>query len=113
MKVLTLKLGDVTYTTERITTGLSREALRVQEEAFAFVEKAEALRSNPESISVSAASETISAQIALSDRKLNLIVRTFGNKFTIADLEDNLTNQEVDVVVAAIVRGVTGIVSKN
>lgn len=111
MKVLNIVIGGKTYTTERITTGLSREAMRVNAEALEY---AIFCRNPPEGDKeTDFAAEILNKGLELSDRKLNLICRVYGNQFGINDLEDSLTNAEVDMQINKIVLGVGGIALKN
>ena len=111
MTVLTVNVGGKTYTTSRITTGLSREAMRITEESLkhANFAKSGSETTDPESFALDLPQRTL----ALSDRTLNLIVRAFGYSFGIDELEDSLTNLEVNQLVNDITRGVQGIASKN
>lgn len=111
MEVLHIEVNGKTYTTERITTGLSREAMRTNAETFAY---ARFCHVQPEELSREDYVEQCTRKgLALSDRKLNLICRVYGNQFGIEELENSLTNAEVAYQINAIIRGVGEIASKN
>jgi hypothetical protein len=111
MKVLNIVVGGKTYTTERITTGLSREAMRVNAETFAL---AKFCHDPPENMTKEeCAEEMVNRNIELSDRKLNLICRVYENQFGVDELENSLTNADVAAQISKIMQGVGSIVSKN
>ncbi|MEG1758696.1 MAG: hypothetical protein RR235_09615 [Oscillospiraceae bacterium] len=111
MKVLTITVGGTTYTTARITTGMSREAMRVNAQSLKYYTLAEqAVDADDKN---AAAADLINIALELSDRKLNLICRVYGEKFALSQLEDSLTNEEIDVQISSITSGISGVISKN
>ncbi|HCC00543.1 MAG TPA: hypothetical protein DEP42_04920 [Ruminococcaceae bacterium] len=124
MKTLTLKLGKKIYTASLITMRLSREAMKIQADTVELATKAKKLQDmQPSQLNeetqeldpefLQDAQEVLNKLDELSIRKLNLICETYKEKFTVDELENNLTKEEVDEQAQQIFAGVTGILSKN
>jgi hypothetical protein len=111
MNVLNIRVIGKTYTTERITCGLSREAMRINYDALAFAKDARNASENLDREEFAAV--MLNKSLELSDRKLNLVCRVYGNQFSVDDLENSLTSAEIDTQLNQIVLGVSGIASKN
>lgn len=121
MKVLKLKLGDKTYTTGKITAHMSREALKIQKDAMELGKKGTKMQKLGSGDSedkmtdeelINMAGELIVSTEELTDRKEQLIIDVYGGKFDIDELENNLSNQEIDQEINNILNGITGIVQK-
>jgi hypothetical protein len=121
MKVLKLKLGDKTYTTGKITAHMSREALKIQKDAMELGKKGTKMQKLDSEDSqnkmtdeelINMAGELIVSTEELTDRKEQLIIDVYGGKFDIDELENNLSNQEIDQEINNILNGITGIVQK-
>lgn len=111
MKVLTLQLGDKTYTTSRITAHMAKEAMRINKDSLTFAKNTKA--DSGSNVDVSKAEELMENMLELADRKSNLICEVYGNKFTVDELDDALTSEEISIEILHILRGVNGIVEKN
>lgn len=109
MKILKLKLNEDTYMSGKITTYLTKEALRIQREALALGEKAKGMTE----ASTEEAAELLDAMFELSDRKAWLVCEVYGNKFTPDQLEKALSTDELDLAVNAIIGGASGVIEKN
>ena len=111
MKVLTLKLGDQSYSTGKITAYLSREALKVQSEAIKVAKRGQELLKDSDN--VDAAGELLDDIIALRDKKAWLLCQVYGDQFTLEELESNFDDDEIDAEVNRIISGISGVVTKN
>jgi hypothetical protein len=109
MKTLTLKLGDKTYTTGRITAWQSREAIAVNKDLLAIARKGNELDKND----IASVEQLMQDIEDINIRKANLICDVFGGKFTVDELEKNLTNEEIEKCLMDIVQGISGVVEKN
>jgi len=111
MKVLILKLNDKTYTTGKITTFLSKEALKIQKETLALGKKGKEVQDNSEDIE--AIDELLTELFELKERKAWLICEMYGGKFTADELEKALDDEEIDEQINAIISGICGVIQKN
>lgn len=111
MNVLTIKIGDSTHIAGRIKAGLSREALKIQAEALALAKEGMKIEENPND--VEAAGKIIESLLSLRDRKAWLICQVYGDEFTLDELEESLTDQEIDIEINKIIAGVAGVITKN
>lgn len=113
MKVLSLKLNDITYMTGKITAYLSKEALKIQKESLELAKKGKAMQQNKESDQVNEADELLTAMMKLRERKTWLICEVYQNKFDVDTIEKSLDDEEIDQEINKILYGITGIISKN
>lgn len=111
MKVLTLKLNDKTYTTGKITTFLSKEALKIQKEALELGKKGKEIQSDNENLDT--VDELLTLLFELKERKTWLICEMYGNQFTADELEKSLDDEEIDNQINAIISGICGVIQKN
>jgi hypothetical protein len=111
MKILTIKINEKTYTTGKITTSMSREAIRINRQAIEMAKVGKQLKEQEDI--VEATESLFDMMEDLSNRKANLICNVFGNAFTANELEDSLESEEVDEMINKILTGITGIVQKN
>jgi hypothetical protein len=109
MKTLVLKFGDKTYTTSRITAYLSREAFAINKDLLQIAKDSKAIDKND----LEEVEKLLQDMDDIAARKANLICEVYGNKFTVDELEKNLTNQEIDDQIKKIVQGISGVVEKN
>jgi hypothetical protein len=110
MQVLSLTLGEKTYTTVRVTAFMSKEAMRINRDAMALAKRSKEIK---EELDADAAEEILDELLDLNDRKVNLICEVYGNKFTADEVLNGLTAAEIDAEVQKITRGVTGVIVKN
>jgi 23S rRNA pseudoU1915 N3-methylase RlmH len=110
MKLLTIKLGEKTYTSGKITTYLTREALKLQRDALKLGETAKKMVEN---INETDAQEILEALDGLLSRKVWLICEVYGNRFTADELERTLDSEEIDQEVNRIIRTASGVIEKN
>ena len=111
MKVLTLKLGDQSYSTGKITAYLSREALKIQSEAIKVAKRGQELIKDADNLDM--AGELIEDIVSIRDKKSWLLCQVYGDQFTIEDLERELDDEEIDTEVNRIISGISGVVTKN
>nr|DAQ35645.1 MAG TPA: hypothetical protein [Caudoviricetes sp.] len=109
MKTLKLKLGEKLYTTGRITAWQSREAMAVNKDMLSVARRGKELDKDD----LPGIEQMMQEMDDASIRKANLICEVFGNKFTVDDLENNLTSEEIEKCLMDIVQGISGIVEKN
>lgn len=110
MQVLSLTLGEKTYTTVRVTAFMSKEAMRINRDAMALAKRSKEIKDD---LDADAAEEILDELLGLNDRKVNLICEVFGGKFTADEVEKELSSAEIDAEVQKITRGVTGVIVKN
>ena len=79
MKILSIKLGDKTFQSGKITLYLTREALKLQKDALALGDKAKNMIDDTDEV---AAGELLDGILDLMDRKMWLICEVYGNQFT-------------------------------
>lgn len=123
MKVLTLELGEKTYTTGKITAFISRKAIEIQEDSVALSDKGLKIYKNSQTESevsledteksINETGELLQLTKELMQKKSWLICEAYQNKFTIDDLEKELSNEEIDAEIQRILNGVQGVISKN
>lgn len=117
MKVLTLKLGKKTYTTGKITAFISREALKIQKESIQLAKKGLEIQQIQDTEmnedTINQIEELLQLTEELRQRKSWLICEAYQNKFSIDDLEKELSNEEIDAEIQKILNGVQGVISKN
>ena len=111
MRVLTIKLGDQSYSTGKITAYLSREALKIQSEAIKVAKRGQELLKTPDD--VDAAGELLDDIIALRDKKGWLLCQVYGDQFTLEELEAHFDDKEIDAEINKIISGISGVVTKN
>lgn len=113
MKVLSLKLNDKTYMTGKITAFLSKEAIKIQKEALEVSKKGNSIDIENQDTVIDQTNELLTALMELRERKTWLICEVYQNKFTADELENHLSDEEIDVEVNKIIYGIAGVVSKN
>jgi len=110
MKVLTLKLGDKTYTTGKITAYMTRKCFEISRKAIEFGKLGQQISNNTDF-------ETIEKLFKdLEDftlEKYAFICDIYGNKFTVDELEKELTMEEINEQINMIAKGITGVLEKN
>lgn len=109
MQLLKLKIGDKTYMSGKITTYLTKEAIRIQKDALAYAEAAKGM----DQTDINAASDLLDGLLELQDRKVWLLCEAYGNKFTPDDVERNLAQDEVDLAVNQIIYSTGAAIEKN
>lgn len=109
MKTLVIKLGEKTYSTSRITAYLSREAFAVNKSLLEIAKAGKTIDQND----LDSVQKLLQDMDDIADKKANLICEVYGNKFTVDDLERNLTNQEIDEQIKSIVQGISMVIEKN
>ena len=115
MKVLTLKLGDKVYTTTRITAWMAREAMKISKDAIALARIGQTLNDTEitDELQIKTADEALGQVLDLMLRKVNLICKVYGDKFSVDELENELTNAEIDQHIADISSGLSEVIEKN
>lgn len=114
MKVLTLKIGGKTYTTGKITAFLSKEAMKINKETISLAKKGQEIQNSGElDYDIGVIDDLMNSMLELSERKAWLICELHGNKFSVDDLEKELSTEEIDAEINRIVAGISGVISKN
>lgn len=110
MKILSIKLGDKTFQSGKITLYLTREALKLQKDALALGDKAKNMIDDTDEV---AAGEMLDGILDLMDRKMWLICEVYGNQFTPEVIENVLSSEDVDLEVNKIIGVASGVIEKN
>ena len=110
MKTLTLNLGDKLYTASRVTAWQSREALAINKLTLDIAKKAKFMGEDADENDAAA---IIDLMGEITNRRSNLICEVYGNKFTVDELEKNLSTEEITEHMNQITFGIMGIVQKN
>ena len=110
MKVLILTLGEKKYTTGKITAYLTRKSFAINKMALQIAKMSETLGDEPNTDEVFKMLEEIE-QLKLE--KANLICEVYGNKFSVDDLEKELSDEEIDEEISRISYGISGEIEKN
>lgn len=116
MKVLTLKFGEKTYTTGKLTAFLAREVMKVGKQALelAKTQKSYAdIEVNSSEYDLDKAAELVDAIEELSNKSAWIICEAYGNKFTMDELEKNLSTQEINAEINRITAAITGTMEKK
>lgn len=111
MKTLTLKLGDKTYSTIKVTAFLSKEALKIQKESLELAKIGKEIQNDLENLDT--IEELLDKMAELNDRKAALICEVYGNQFTIDELQKNLSDEEINIEINKIILAVSGVIQKN
>ena len=110
MNTITARVSGKTYTAAAITTADARETIRLMEELDAARRAALALTDESEPAEIISA---VRAQMRCTERALALLCRVFGGALTPDFLEDHLTREEIDGLVAALSDAVGDIASAH
>lgn len=114
MQILTIKLNGKTYQAGKITVFISKEALKIQKEALELAKKGNEIQKNTGDIEqIDKVQELLNGLSELRDRKSWLICEVYQNKFTVDELEKELTNEEIEIEINKIINGTNGIILKN
>jgi hypothetical protein len=111
MKVLSLKLNDKLYMTGKITTFISKEALKIQKEALSLAKTGKNIQNN-ETV-IDEVDSLLDKLLELKERKTWLLCEVYGNKFTADEIERALSDEEIDESINSIITGICGVISKN
>jgi len=109
MKVIRLELGDKTYVSGKITTYLTKQAIRLQKDALKYANNAMMM----DQTDLEAADEVLEGLLELQDKKSWLLCEAFNNQFTADELEKNLTQEEIDEAVNKLIGNVGAAIEKN
>jgi hypothetical protein len=112
MKVLSLKIGDKTYTTSRITAYLSRKAMAINTASLTLAKEGVALRDSEEK-DLDATSALMGKLTELSDMKSWFVCQVYGERFSLEELEMSLTTEEIEEEVRRITTAIFGVIEKN
>lgn len=114
MKVLTLQVGDKTYSTSRITAYYARRAMEINKKAIELAKRGSEIKNmQTEDVDTSVAAELMDAMTDLNDTKAWFVCQIYGAKFEVEDLEKNLTNEEIDAEFSRITNAIYGVIEKN
>jgi len=111
MNLLSITVSGQKYMSSKLTMSLTREAMKINRDALALAERVK---------DVDASSMDLDSSLKLLDdleevmnRKVLLICRVYGDKFTISELESEFTQTEVDQEINRIIQAASGVISKN
>lgn len=110
MKIIKLEIAGKTYMSGKITTYLTKQALRLQKDALEYATTA---MKAMDRTNIEAASKLTDELMELQDRKVWVLCEAFGNQFTVDDVEKNLDQEEVDSVINQIIGAVGATIEKN
>ena len=129
MQILSITLGDKTYSTGRFPAKLYREIVRISGQRIVLAETRQAHAELEKKLKeASAAGQPVTEmldtmhdvydQIMHTDediysRQLWVICETYGNQFTVSDLEDNLSVSEIESQTLKIAQASRGVFAKN
>lgn len=111
MKPIKIKLGERLFTSTKITAWMAREAIATHKEALSLSKVAKEIQETKSD--VEAAFEILEKLEDLATRKANLICEAYGNKFTVDELEKELSREEIDAQLEVIMTGIESVLSKN
>lgn len=111
MQILSLKVGDTTYTTGRATAYLARKALEINRKTIEMAKKATEIKGGGADLD---AVDSLMAQMEeLSNLKSWIVCQIYGEKFTVEQLENSLTAEELTAEVQRVTQAIMGIIPKN
>jgi hypothetical protein len=114
MKVLTLQLGDKTYSTSRITAYFARRAMEINKQALELAKRGNEIKdSQTETVDIAVAAELMDAMTELNESKAWFICQVYGERFGIEDLETRFTTEEIDAEFTRITNAIYGVIEKN
>jgi len=111
MKVLSLKIGEKTYTTGRATAYLARKALEINKKTIEMAKKASEIKEG--GVDLDAVDGLMTQMSEINDLKSWLICVVYGDKFTVEQLENSLTAEELTAEVQRVTQAIMGIIPKN
>lgn len=111
MKILTLKLNDKTFMTGKITTFISKEALKIQKDALSLAKAGKNIQNGE--VDIDEIDSLLDKLLELKERKTWLLCEVYSNKFTPDEIEKALDDEEIDEAIKSIISGICGIISKN
>jgi hypothetical protein len=134
MDILTLQLGEKTYSTGRFPAYLAREIMRIQAQQIEIAKTQDTLGQSQRRLAgITAAApgtatdeiETIAKSISATaeavlkveqdiyDRLLWVICETYGNQFSADELDHTLSRKEIAEQIRMIAAATAGIFEKN
>lgn len=111
MQVLSLKVGNKTYTTGRASAFLARKALEINKKTIEMAKKASEIKEG--GADLDAVDGLMTQMSELNDMKSWLICAVYGDKFTVEQLENALTAEELTGEVTRVTQAIMGIIPKN
>lgn len=110
MKVLTLKLGEKTYTTGKITAYMTRKSFELSRKAIEFGKMGQQISSAAD---LDTAEKLMKELEDFTMEKYAYICEVYGNKFTVDELEKELSMEEINEQINMITKRITGVLEKN
>ncbi|MEA4919384.1 MAG: hypothetical protein VB078_00450 [Clostridiaceae bacterium] len=111
MQVLSLKVGEKTYTTGRASAFLARKALEINKKTIEMAKKATVVKES--GADLEAVGELMTQMSELNDLKSWLVCAVYGEKFSVEELESALTSEELTEEVKRVTNAIMGIIPKN
>jgi formyltetrahydrofolate hydrolase len=111
--LLKLKLDKKTYTATSIMSAISREAFQVNRDALELAKIGDQVQNAAAEGDYDKLAEFMDKAIEIKDRKATLICKVYGNKFSIDELMDNVTDAEIDLQINAIISNINGVIAKK
>ena len=112
MLIRSLKIGDKTYTTGKITAYISRKALEINTESLAITKAGSALKDS-EGDRYEELESYLRRLAELRTSRSWLVCEAYEKQFTIEELENGLSVGEIEAEVLGIVHGVSSVIEKN
>lgn len=111
MNLLSITVGSQKYMSSKLTMSLTREAMKINRDALALAEKIKDV--DPTAMDLDSSLGMLKELEDQMDRKVLLICRVYGDKFSVSDLESEFTQAEVDQEINRIIQAASGVISKN
>ena len=111
MNLLSITVGGQKYMSSKLTMSLTREAMKINRDALALAEKIKDV--DPTAMDLDSSLDMLNQLEDQMDRKVLLICRVYGDKFSVSDLESEFTQAEIDLEINRIIQAASGVISKN
>jgi hypothetical protein len=112
MKVLSLKIGEITYTTSRVTAYLARKAMEINKDSISLAKKGIEIKKQ-ENVDLDEVESLMDQMEELYNLKSCFICQVYSEKFSDEELEKALTREQIEAEVKRIINAVFGVVEKN
>jgi len=111
--MLKLKLGDKTYVATTINAAITRETFQINRDALQFAKEALKAQQAEETEDFDLLTDIMDKTLELKDRKAALICKAYGDKFTVDDLENHLTDEEIDLQINSLISSINRKIEKK
>jgi hypothetical protein len=87
--------------------------MEISQETVELAKLGTAIKAQEGEVDLNAVSELMERLTELNTRKSWFITQVYGEKFTIEELEQNLTNEEIEAEIERITGAIFGVIEKN